>query len=187
MKTGLDEKQLEEIKKAYEEVRDANSLSEDVWLKHVVFTAEWWVAVCLVLVPWTLWFIFRKKNSTDRLLYAGIFVISIASWLDFIGIVKGLWVYHVDVIFTIPAYILWDFSIMPVFVMFLLQVKPGVHPFWKALFFAGSAAFVGEPVFTWIGFYEPLKWSIFYSFPIYVLIYLAAYYLASRNRHEPLR
>ncbi|KQU19185.1 hypothetical protein ASG65_24645 [Bacillus sp. Leaf13] len=122
-------------------------------------------------------------NGTDRLLYVGIFVIGIASWLDFLGVVKGLWVYHVDVLFTIPAYILWDFSVLPVTVMFLLQFQPQVHLFWKALFLAGGSAFVGEPFFNWIGFFEPLKWSPLFSFPIYA----TAYYLSIRDRFEPPR
>ncbi|WP_430082118.1 CBO0543 family protein [Peribacillus butanolivorans] len=103
--------------------------------------------------------------------------------MDFLGVVKGLWVYHVDVLFTIPAYILWDLSVLPVTVMFLLQFQPQVQPFWKALFLAGGSAFVGEPFFNWIGFFEPLKWSPLFSFPIYA----TAYYLSIRDRFEPLR
>ena len=181
----MDEKSIKEIKGAYREVVDANHEMHSVWKEHLLFTWEWWIALILTILPWVIWFIFRKKGSTDRLFYAGLFIISIASWLDFLGVVYGMWIYHVDVYYSIPPHILWDFSIIPVTVMFLLQIKPEIHPFTKALIFA-TAGVLGEVIFEWLKFYEPLKWRIAYSFPIYIILYLIAYYLTTRNQLEPL-
>lgn len=63
---------------------------------------------------------------------------------------------------------------MPVTVMLFLQFKTAVNPWIKALVFGAMAAFVGEPIFEWLGFYSPEKWSSFYSFPIYGATYLMA-------------
>ncbi|WP_172460100.1 hypothetical protein [Priestia endophytica] len=39
----------------------------------------------------------QKKESTDRLLYTGLFVAILASFLDMIGVFLGLWEYRYEV------------------------------------------------------------------------------------------
>ncbi|WP_423798064.1 hypothetical protein [Neobacillus sp. SAB-20_R2A] len=56
--------------------------------------------------------------------------------------------------------------------MLSLQFKHETNPFLKAVIFAALTAFIGEPIFMWLGFYTEIKWSVFYSFPIYIVIYL---------------
>lgn len=56
-----------------------------IWFEHVLFTWQWWLGVILTILPWILWIIFRKSNSTDRLLYVGFFVIIISIFLDVLG------------------------------------------------------------------------------------------------------
>ncbi|TFE23473.1 hypothetical protein [Cohnella luojiensis] len=64
-----------------------------VWKNHVLFTWQWWFSLALFIVPIAVWVILRKRDSTDRLLYAGFFVLLTASWLDFMGNNFGLWYY----------------------------------------------------------------------------------------------
>jgi uncharacterized membrane protein len=52
----------------------------------------------------------------------------------------------------------------------LIQYKPEVKAYWKGLIFAGVSAFIGEPFFTWLGFYIAKNWNTLYSFPIYFFI-----------------
>ncbi|MGM0875044.1 MAG: CBO0543 family protein [Bacillota bacterium] len=75
---------------------------------------KWWLGVGLPIIPWLLWFKFRKKESSDRLLYVGYFVILISSWLDIMGVALGWWFYKSKVIPVIPTYIPWDITLMPV-------------------------------------------------------------------------
>ncbi|WP_052002480.1 CBO0543 family protein [Halalkalibacter wakoensis] len=140
----------------------------------------------MIIVPWTLWFIFHKKESRARLLFAGFATMLIASFLDFLGVAYGLWVYLVDVIFTIPAFIVWDFSVLPVIVMFFLQIKPAFNPIIKGIIFGAFSSFVGEPVTVWLGLYDPLEWKYIYSFPIYILIYLIIHYISRSRTFGPL-
>lgn len=41
----------------------------DLWKGSILFTWRWWIAVALVVSPWIIWLLVRKKESTDRLLY----------------------------------------------------------------------------------------------------------------------
>jgi hypothetical protein len=75
----------------------------------------------------------------------------------------------------------WDFTLFPVSVMFLLQIKPKVRPIVKAIIFSGTNAFIFEPLFKWLDFYHPKKWIPIYSFIIYIFIYLLADFLMKRK------
>lgn len=177
----VDDKEIKEVRDAYREVYEANMEMHNAWKEHLLFSWEWWLAVFLTILPWVVWFIFRKKESTDRLMYAGFFMILISSWLDFLGVVYGMWIYYVDVYYSIPPHVLWDFSVIPVTVMLLIQIKPHFSPLLKGIIFA-SLGVLGELVFEWLEFYEPTKWRIAYSFPIYIILYLISHYLTRRTK-----
>ena len=167
-------------------VHQANQDLFQVWKEEVVFSWEWWFEAVLFLIPWVCWIRFRKKESTSRLLYAGFIVLIISSWLDFIGTTLGLWYYPVNIIPTAPAYLLWDFTLLPILAMLCLQIYPHVHPLYKACLYGGFNAFIGEPIFNWMGFYDPTKWKYIYSFPIFIVIYLIAYYGSNRESFNKL-
>jgi xanthine/uracil permease len=137
--------------------------------------------VILTVVPWILWLFFRKKESTYRLLASGLIVMLISSWLDFVGIALGLWHYNFDVLPLLPSYLPWDFTLIPVIIMFLIQFKPRSNPFIKALIFAGGSAFIGEPFFESIKTYTPENWKYIYSFPFLFCIYLLGHFISCRE------
>jgi hypothetical protein len=144
--------------------------------EHVLFTWQWWVQFFLFIVPIIIWFRFRKKESTGRLLYAGTVALLILSWLDFGGNCYGLWYYAYKLIPFLPPFIPWE-TLIVVQIMALLQYKPNVSPWVKAIGLGLFNAFIGEPIVTWMGIYTPVHWSCFYSFPIYLIVYLIAHYL----------
>lgn len=175
MKTLQDPQKLERIGEFYSKIKEAHMEYFNFWLHHTLFHWDFFLSFILSVVPWVLWIKYRKKESTHRLLFAGVVVSGISALLDFWGSMYGLWYYSGKMIPTMPSYLPWDFCIIPVIVMLLLQYKPKTSPMLKALIFAGISSFVGEPLFLWIGLYIMTKWSIFYSFPIYFFIYLAAH------------
>lgn len=87
---------------------------------------------------------------------------------------------------TIPSFFPWDITLMPVFVMLLIQFKPHIHFIWKALFFGLVVSFVVEPFYEWIGHYDAVHWKHIYSLPIYIIIYIIADWLTKRKSFEPL-
>ncbi|WP_338473025.1 CBO0543 family protein [Niallia sp. XMNu-256] len=95
--------------------------------------------------------------------------------------------YNYDVLPFIPSYLLWDFSLLPVITMFLIQMKPHSIPYIKALIFAGGSAFVGEPTFKWLKTYDPENWKYIYSFPILYIIYFIAHSISNKNGFDKLK
>jgi len=171
---------------AYNLISQANSDMIKLWLKHTFLTWQWWVGVALTIVPWILWAIIRKRESSNRLLFVGFFVMVISSWLDLMGILFGLWSYYDNVVPFSPAFLPWDFTLLPVTIMFLLQIKPKVSPIIKAIAFSIFSSFVAGPFFVWIGTYNPKHWKYIYSFPIVVVIYLVSDWLSKRIHFEKL-
>jgi hypothetical protein len=160
------------LDKVYELVADANSMLFQVWKAQILFSWRWWFEIVLTLIPWILWIKYRDKTQTIRLLFVGLLVGLITNTLDVIGGCFNLWHYDWKMLPFIPVYIPWDFALFPVIVMFLLQVKPKIKVIYKALGFAAYSAFISEPLFHWLGLYHPIKWKSWYSFIIYIFLYL---------------
>jgi hypothetical protein len=186
MKTLQDSEKIKDTHKFYEKFHQIEMDYKDYWLEHTLWHWEFWLSISLTIVPWILWFIFRKRGSEARLLLAGLFVICIASFLDFIGVASGLWHYSGKALPLIPTYMPWDFSLLPVTMMLWIQAKRHWNPFIKGFIYACLAAFVGEPLFEWIGLYQPTHWRSFYSFPIYIVLYLISHRISNSKTFDPL-
>lgn len=174
-----DKAYFEKAAQVYEKVAMIHQEKRALWTSDVVFTWQWWLGVILTIVPWIIWGVFCKKESTNRFLTSGFFVIILCSWLDVFGVTLGLWHYNFDVVPMLPSYLPWDFTILPVLVMSLIQYRPHINPLIKAIFFAGFCAFVGEPLFKWLRLYDPQNWKSIYSFVIFAIIYLMAHFISS--------
>ncbi|WP_318842036.1 CBO0543 family protein [Priestia megaterium] len=109
-----------------------------------------------------------------------------SSFLDMIGDFLGLWDYRYEVFPLTSNYLPWDLFLLPISMMFFIQVKPKIKPVIKALIYSALASFIGLPLLNWIGVYKPLHWRYIYSFPILVAIYIAASYIASKRKFEKL-
>ncbi|MCY0875632.1 MAG: hypothetical protein OWT28_05120 [Firmicutes bacterium] len=151
----------------------ANAAYFHLWVANVLWTWQWWSQLVLSVVSFVAWMIWRKKSSAGRLLLAGLFVLPVAVWLDFIGNLSGLWYYPYELIPTIPSFAPWDVAI-PIEAMGMLQIKPRLSPWIKGIVFGGVNSFILEPLSTMLGLYVPVHWHYAYSFPIYLLIFIGA-------------
>ncbi|MFC4102549.1 CBO0543 family protein [Paenibacillus xanthanilyticus] len=158
----------------------------EIWTDQVVFSNLWWMGVILSIIPWVIWILYRKKSSTDRLLYAGFFASLVAVALDLVGDQFGFWHYRFNVIPVVPTYLPWDFTLMPVTIIWLIQFKPSVSPYLKAAVFALLTSYVAEPFFKWLLVYNPVNWRYTYSVPIQFVLYLAAHYMSKRNEFDKI-
>lgn len=170
----------------FEKQKELNDEKIHIWLDYTLFSWRWWLGVALILLLIGLWIKFRKRESTDRLLYTGLFVAIFSSFLDMIGDFLGLWDYRYEVFPLTSNYLPWDLFLLPISMMFFIQVKPEINPVIKALIYSALVAFIGLPLLNWIGIYKPSHWRYIYSFPILIVIYLAASYIASRRKFEKL-
>lgn len=177
----------DKIVQIHEIITSLNGEFVKVWKEDVFLDWRWWLSLAILILPWVVWFVLRKKESTDRLLYAGLFVYFITTVLDSIGVPFGLWVYIVTPLPYIHSFYLpWDLSCFPVFTMLLIQYKPNVSPYIKAIIFAVASAFIAEPFFAWIKIYNPVNWKYIYGIPLYFAIYLMANFVSKRNQFKPV-
>lgn len=157
-----------------------------LWENGILWSWRWWIALGLIIIPWIVWLVVRKKDSTDRLLYAGFASILLSSYMDMVGVVLGLWSYPTSVFPLMPSYIPLDCSTVPVATMLFIQLFPKVKPFYKALLYGAIGAFCFEPLTDWVGLYNRQQWKSIYSFPILVLIYLICNYISKKNNFTPV-
>ncbi|SDC69301.1 MULTISPECIES: CBO0543 family protein [unclassified Candidatus Frackibacter] len=183
----MDSMLKEKLLKIQNQVNIMQTKYYDLWYDEILFSWRWWLTLILATIPWIIWIKFRKKESTDRLLYVALFVIGISSWLDFLGLQLGLWFYPVDLVPSIPAYISYDFCILPVTYMGFIQIRPKVSPLLKGITIGVINAFIAEPILIALDMYvESNNWSKGYSFIIYVLIYLVAHKISRRSKFKSI-
>ncbi len=169
------------VESANEKYHQAFLEMAKIWRDYMLFGWRWWLDLALSILPWVLWFIVRDKKRTHNLLYAGLVILVLSSMSDMIGMSFGLWGYHSRVVPFFPAYVPWDFSVIPVTAMLFYQFLPKIKPFYKGLIFSAFGSFVVQPVFAWLGTYDPKVWRHYYSFPIVLIFYLIGYCFYKRS------
>ena len=150
----------------------------------MVFTWRWWFLVSLSLLPWILWLIVHDRKNRHNLLYAGLFTMLPATFLCIIGVSQGWWKYNTWVLPDLPQYLPWDLSVMPVTAMLFYQFYPRIKPWIKGAVFGVVGAFVVEPIFIWLGIYEPTGWKLYYGVPIYIVIFMIGHWLYTRKQRQ---
>src|SRR5665647_1162298 len=78
------------------------------WYDNILLSWRWWVLVSFLIVPWILWLIIRKKESTQRFLFVGFFVMIVSALLDKLGTALGLWFYPISAFPLIPEFLSYD-------------------------------------------------------------------------------
>lgn len=154
-----------------------NSKLYDIWATQILFSWRWWTLLGLSIIPWIIWFKIRNKNDIVRLLFVGLVAAIISNTLDTIGVIYNLWHYDWKITPFIPMYFPWDFTLMPVGIMIMLQFKPKINRYIKAIIFSFGCAYVFEPLFSWLSVYHTIHWKYWYSFIINIFLYLYYDYL----------
>ena len=172
---------LEELDRILEENESAHDALEQLWAEKMVFTWHWWLDVALAVLPWIIWIIIHNKKDTRRLLGAGLLTMVIATLLDMVGVTQGAWNYNTLLLPYFPEFLPWDLCVMPVTAMLFYQFFPKINPWLKGAVFGAIAAYVAEPIFIWLGVYEPSGWEHHYSLPIYFTIYMIGYAIYYRK------
>jgi hypothetical protein len=175
------------IDEMYKTLVQSDQKDHEIWFEYVFLSWQWWFCIIISVIPWILWWKFRKKESTNRLILGAFYIMTISLILDSFGTELGFWDYRYEPVPFLPSFLPWDLSFLPVLFLFLVQIKTNISPFYKAIFYSVLGAFIGEPFFEWLGFYKMINWNSFFSFPIYLLKFLVGYYLVSGENFEPLK
>lgn len=174
------EKGLARSEKAYEQLTKVSTLFADIVKIEFITTWQWWFGLALFIIPWLVWFKYRKKDSAGRLLLAGLLTIILSLTIDLAALSLGLWSYPMIIIPLAPFLFLpYHFSLAPVGVMFALQIKPKMNNLLKGIIFSAIAAFGGMNFFNAIDFYNPKDWSTLYDFCIFLTLYYTAYWITN--------
>jgi len=181
---SFDPELLKEVDRIFEEYEKIHNDIEHVWQEHMVFSWHWWLDVALAVLPWVLWLIVRDRKKQHSLMYAGFFTMLAATLLCMVGVSQAAWNYNTWLLPYFPEYLPWDLTVMPVTAMLFYQYFPKINPWIKGAVFGAVAAYIVEPIFIWLGMYEPSGWEHHYSLPIYFAIYMIGYWLYSRNLRE---
>lgn len=165
------------IEQVYNLISNASYKLIHIWITQTILTFRWWFGMVLTLLPWIVWIRIRDKRASVKLLFVGLIAMLVTITMDNIGISYHLWHYHWNVTPFALMFFPWDFSLFPVGIMCILQFKPRLNAYIKALGFSFFTAFVYEPFFVWMGMYHMVHWNYLYSFLIYFPLYLFFNYI----------
>ena len=177
---------MTDVKNAVEQLYALHKKFLELWKSEMFLTWRWWLAVALFILPWVVWIIIRKEESTYRLLFPGLFIILFSLIFDLIGVTLDVWYYPVKIFPILPQSEPFNFSVLPVVTLLFIQYFPKVKAIYKALIYAIAGSFIFQPLMEWIGLYANDEWKNYYSFPILMVMYLTANWLATRKNFKPL-
>ncbi|MEI2405841.1 CBO0543 family protein [Niallia taxi] len=175
------------IDEANDKITEGNSMIVDAILHAFLFTWQWWIAVGMIIIPWSVWLIIRDKNSSGRLFAAGLLVMVMSEILDTVGVMFGSWSYPIKVLPVATINFSFRLSVLPVVVMLLLQYKPGINPFIKAIGFGAFGSFIGLPLLSMIDLYKKLQWQYTYSFIILTVFYLLSHFFVYKCKFNEIK
>ncbi|MFD0697593.1 CBO0543 family protein [Paenibacillus sp. GCM10027628] len=182
------EEGIQRVDEASQKMVEANTLINDAIMNSFLFTWRWWLGIALFILPWIVWIIYRKRESTARFFLAGLSSIILGILIDKFAIALGIWSYPIKFIpnsgFTLLPF---QYSMLPVGVMFALQWKPNMNPFLKGILMGGFSAYIVEPIFTQMRFYNPKNWLYTYDVFIYFTIFMVAYWISNMSAWGPIR
>jgi hypothetical protein len=150
------------------------SLQYAQW-KRILFTAQWWSLLFLLIISWLAWWKLIEKRRVFEVLAYALVVVIIGSILDLYGYKLGLWSYPIKSFYLNPGLIAGDWGLPPVVKSLVYQY----YPQWKKFIIAQIVAaaffsFIGEPILVWMGAYKMYEWSYWQSFLVYIPVAIFA-------------
>lgn len=148
------------------------------WYATDFYTWQWFFLIALFILPWVAFHYLADRRKLPRLMLLGLIIMFIAMGLDLLGYELGRWYYPYKVLPFGPFISFIDHAPIPVTYMLLYQYFSGWGVFTAAaVVIAAVFAFIFEPVLELMGLYMPLKWKLYYSFPVYIVLPLLARWL----------
>src|SRR5665648_419373 len=74
----MNDEGAQQLAKVYDAIHSSTMEMQKLWLTTSVFTWRWWLTVCFAIVPWIVWLVVRKRESTARLMFAGVTVMAVS-------------------------------------------------------------------------------------------------------------
>lgn len=169
------------IKKIIEAQTLCRDLSMEHWLKYELFSWVWWLNLFFVFAPLLIWWKVADGKRILEICVFGLIVNIQASFLDVIGSDLMLWVYPIRMLPYGPVLFPTDFIFLPVVFMLVYQYFMKWGNFLIGCIITSTIlSFILEPIAVMIGEYRIINWKFVYSFPIYILMAIAARLMTKR-------
>jgi hypothetical protein len=160
----------EYMEKIHQMEKEAFRLDIEGWLKHELFTWQWWVLLAFLIFPWIIWGKLVNRKQLLSIVLFGSLTCIITVYLDVVGIKFEFWRYPFQLFPVMPRAISFDMSMVPVAYMIIYQYFTTWKKFIYALItMAFLFAFIGEPFSVWSDLVEYLRWKYIYSFFFYIV------------------
>lgn len=179
----------------YDQVQQVRSQLETVnmqyWLHNNFLSWRWWLlTVVFILLPYLIWWKISDKKRRGELLLYGFFAAICAVIVDEFGTTALWWGYPHKFLPMIPSLFPADVVLVPVFLMIVYQITYSWRSFLIGNVVMGLLmAFVGEPLFIWLGYYQLNSWKLEYSFLFYIVVSILGRWfvikvISNRNKTE---
>ncbi|WP_188455720.1 CBO0543 family protein [Virgibacillus oceani] len=165
-------------KKLSDQLLQVNQYKLDIWKEYVLFGWHWWLGVFVCLVSITLWIKYHNKNLKVKLLLAGLTAAILSAFLDTTYLFFGMFDYLYEVLPMASNYIPWNFFIIPVLIMFSIQLFPTINAYLKGIVLSLLVSFIGLPLLKFIGIFEIYNWQYVYSFVSMFVIFVLSYQMS---------
>lgn len=141
------------------------------WLHAELFHLNWWINLILTLLPLYIWWKLVDKERVFKILTFGLMIAIVSIILDIAGINLVWWGYPNRLLPMIPPVFPFVVSNIAILNMLIYQYFCTWKSFLKAkLVLATTYAFIFEPLFVVLGFYELYTWKYWYSFVGYIIM-----------------
>jgi hypothetical protein len=159
------------IPKDVEIQRDLTEIHFKEWLLNDVFQYKWWLLLGLIIVLLFIWWIMLDKSRLHDICLYAVLAAIIFMGLNEYGEELTLWDYPTDIISVFPPLSSINLIVIPLIYSIIYQYfKSSKNFILAAIITSAVICLIFEPIFSWIGFYQLLKWKYYYSFPIYAVI-----------------
>lgn len=158
---------FDEVQKIREKLRN---MSYEHWIHDDFLTWKWWLLLALAILPWVIWWKIVDKNRAHEILLYGCLIGIFTVILDNLGTELLWWEYPDKLFQMIPPMFPVDLTLVPVMFMVIFQIFTSFKPFLIAnLIWGVFAAYIIEPVFVWLGYYQLTGWHPTYSIVFYMV------------------
>lgn len=140
------------------------------WINHGVFTIKWWILLCILIIPWIIWYLLIDKKRLQEMVLYLLATSFIAVLLDEIGTTLTLWAYPLNIVPFIPLLITANYTLVPIIFTLVYQYFPKWKPFIIVnIILTFVFSFILEPILVWVKLYVLISWRYIYSIPVYFL------------------
>ena len=135
------------------------------WISKEFLSFAWFFNIAFLLILYIVLVKYIDKKRLRELLLFGSFIAVTATFIDIAAVTIGLWEYKVRLFPVSPAPFPFDFTVVPIFYMFVLQYTSSWRSYLVgSLLASGLFSFVVTPVYVLLGIKQYHKFNHIYMF-----------------------